>query len=378
MKHLHVVTTIYPYPPRFGTAAEIFHTIKSLSELGIKIFLHCIESKNHESVTDLEQYCEKVFRYLPKRIWTSEKSIPDIVYSAGVSSLLKNLISIEAPILFEGLESCFFLSEPTLKSRYKLVRIDKISSKYYLEKSRGKSKLSKWYYGKEAMKFRKFESVLNHANMILSISPKDYSSFCKRYNTKSYYLPAFHSEKKYSVPEGIGQFCLFHARLDRELNHDSAMFLIKNVFSELTFELFIAGEGAKPELRKAISENANIRLVENLSDDDVMNLVKKSQINLMPAIGTTGMKQFLLHLLFNGRHLIASEKELEGLGFDDLYISAKNPLDWKAKITELMSMPIGEDDFQSRYEKLNLNYNNRFNGNVLSGLILDKVPEKEE
>jgi hypothetical protein len=156
------------------------------------------------------------------------------------------------------------------------------------------------------------------------------------------------------------------------------MFLIKNVFSELPFELFIAGEGAKPELRKAISENANIRLVENLSDDDVMNLVKKSQINLMPAIGTTGMKQFLLHLLFNGRHLIASEKELEGLGFDDLYISAKNPLDWKAKITELMSMPIGEDDFQSRYEKLNLNYNNKFNGNVLSGLILDKVPEKEE
>jgi hypothetical protein len=66
------------------------------------------------------------------------------------------------------------------------------------------------------------------------------------------------------------------------------------------------------------------------------------------------------------------------LGFDDLYISAKTPLDWKAKITELMSMPIGEDDFQSRYEKLNLNYNNRFNGNVLSGLILDKVPEKEE
>jgi hypothetical protein len=378
MKHLHIVTTIYPYPPRFGTAAEIYHTIKSLSELGIKIFLHCVESKNHEPVTELEQYCEKVFMYRPKRIWTSVNAIPDIVYSAGVPLLLKNLISIEAPILFEGLESCFFLGEPTLKSRYKLVRVDKISSKYYLEKSIGKSKLSKWYYEKEAMKFREFESVLNHANMILSISPRDYNNFCKKYNTKSYYLPAFHSEKKYRVPEGTGKFCLFHARLDRQLNHDSAMFLIKHVFSELPFKLLIAGEGAKPELRKTISEHANIKLKEHLNDEEIMDLVKKSQINLMPAIGTTGIKQFLLHLLFNGRHLIASEKELEGLGFDDLYISAKSPIDWKAKISELMSLPIEEPEFLSRYEKLNLNYNNRFNGNILSGLILDKVPEQEE
>ena len=213
--------------------------------------------------------------------------------------------------------------------------------------------------------------------MILTISPKDYQNFASRFKTKCYYLPAFHTEGKYRVPEGSGKFCLYHARLDRQLNHESAVFLVKKVFSELPFRLVIAGDGANVDLRNLISEHSNVKLKENLTEDEIKDLVRKSQINLMPSIGTTGMKQFLLHLLFNGRHLIAAELELEGMGFDGLYISAKNIHDWQVKITKMMSEPMLEEAFQSRYEKLNLHYNNKFNANILYGLILDNVQDSE-
>lgn len=378
MKSIHIVASLYPYPPKFGVASEIFHSIKSLKETGVKVYLHTVHKHPVEQSEQLNSLCEKVFTYHQKRIWTTFNLIPEIVYVSGVSRLIKNLIQIDAPILFEGIESCFFLKEPTLKTRYKIVRLDKITSKYYLEKGRGKSKLHKWFYEEEAKRFKNFEKVLVHANLILTLSPNDYLNYNSKYQNKVFYLPSFHAEKSYRVPEGLGTYCLFHARLDKKINHDSAKFLIQQVFSELPFQLIISGNGANKELRKLISDYPNIELMENLNEEEIRNLVKNSQINCIPAIESTGMKQFLLHQLFNGRHLISSENCLDGLGFDQLYYAAKNPYDWQTKINEFMSKQIDEGEFMKRYIQLNLHYNNRINAEILYGLILQNNANDKE
>ncbi|MFY8020639.1 MAG: hypothetical protein ACOVP1_05555, partial [Bacteroidia bacterium] len=247
-------------------------------------------------------------------------------------------------------------------------------SKYYLEKGRGKSKLHKWFYEQEATRFRSFENVLNQANLILTMSPNDYANYSLKFKQKVHYLPSFHSESTYSVPEGTGHYCLFHAKLDKKINHESAMFLIEHVFNELPFNLIIAGNGAHKALRKTIQDYSNVQLIENLTGDDIRKLVKEAQVNCIPAIRTTGMKHFLLHLFFNGRYIVTSENELEGMGFDGLFESAKNPYEWQTKISELMSRPLQEQEFEARYNQLNLHYNNRFNASVLYSLILEDKP----
>ena len=64
-KHLHIVSFNVPYPPDYGGVIDVFYKIKSLHDLGIKIYLHCFPYGREES-EELNKICEKVY-YYPRR-----------------------------------------------------------------------------------------------------------------------------------------------------------------------------------------------------------------------------------------------------------------------------------------------------------------------
>ena len=84
---LNIVSLDNPFPPNYGGAIDIFYKLKSLSDQGYKIYLHCFYS-NRKPRPELESCCKQVYYYQRKSIIKSMFSlkIPFVVssrYSKG-------------------------------------------------------------------------------------------------------------------------------------------------------------------------------------------------------------------------------------------------------------------------------------------------------
>jgi len=125
-KYLHVISFDIPYPPNYGGVIDVYYKLKALKEAGIKIHLHCFEYSRNKSAK-LNDYCESV-TYYKRNIYKTNLfgKTPYIVASRSTEDLINNLLKDDFPILFEGLHSCYFLSDKRLKKRKKIVRMHNI------------------------------------------------------------------------------------------------------------------------------------------------------------------------------------------------------------------------------------------------------------
>src|SRR5687768_14831458 len=119
---LHIISLDVPFPPDYGGMVDVFYKVKNLHEAGVKIYLHCFEYGRGEP-KQLEDYCEEVFYYKRKTgIKGISLRLPYMMYSRRDEALLNNLKRIDAPILFEGVHTAYYLSHPLLEGRFKLMR----------------------------------------------------------------------------------------------------------------------------------------------------------------------------------------------------------------------------------------------------------------
>jgi hypothetical protein len=160
-----------PYPPDYGGVMDVFYKIKTLHDYGVKIKLHCFEYGRKESGV-LNQLCEDVFYYKREhsfRDFTS--STPYIVKTRKSSELLKNLSADDAPILFEGLHTCYYLDHEELKDRVKGVRMHNVEWDYYRQLGKNESGMfRRFYFFTESIKLKNFEKILSYADHLLPIS----------------------------------------------------------------------------------------------------------------------------------------------------------------------------------------------------------------
>ncbi|KAB2871886.1 MAG: hypothetical protein F9K37_02050 [Bacteroidales bacterium] len=145
-KQLHVISFDNPFPPNYGGVIDVYYKLKALFEAGIEINLHVFEYGRERSV-ELEQICSKV-TYYPRRTFVNPfvGALPYIVSTRNDATLLQNLLKDEAPILFEGLHSCYFLGEPLLANRIKIVRMHNIEHDYYRKLEEVESNFFKKYF----------------------------------------------------------------------------------------------------------------------------------------------------------------------------------------------------------------------------------------
>ena len=130
-RHLHVISFDIPVPVNYGGAIDVFYKLKAFRDAGVKIHLHCFEY-DRQPAPLLNTLCEDVFYYRRdisrSRLFSLK---PFIVATRASQALLINLLKDDHPILFEGLHSCFFLSDTRLKNRTKVVRTHNIEHDYY-------------------------------------------------------------------------------------------------------------------------------------------------------------------------------------------------------------------------------------------------------
>jgi len=368
-KHLHIISFDVPYPANYGGVIDVFYKLKALHSEGIKIHLHCFEYGRAEALS-LEGICEKVYYYkrkMDKQLLFS--SLPFVVITRSSEKLMENLLRDTYPILFEGLHSCFHLNDDRLKGRIKIVRTHNIEHDYYknLQKVE-KSVFKKIYFKTEGKKLERFEKILKKADYIAAISPADAKELSTRYKNV-HHITAFHPNEEVKIKEGVGKFCLYHGNLEVGENNEAALYLVNQVFSKIKIPLIIAGRKPSKVLIEAVSNHPHISIKANINTQDIDELIKTAQINVLPTFQATGIKLKLLAALFTGRHCVVNSPMVANTGLEKLCSIQDSPEAMTTEITRLFESPFDMQEKQRREAVLIDNFSNDINVKKLVALI---------
>jgi hypothetical protein len=368
-KHLHIISFDVPYPANYGGVIDVYYKLKALHNEGIKIHLHCFEYGRAEALT-LESMCEKVYYY--KRNMSKQllfNALPFVVVTRSSDKLIENLLRDKHPILFEGLHSCFHLNDERLVNRIKIVRTHNIEHDYYKNlENVEKSFFRKVYFRMEAKKLERFEKVLSKADHIAAISVSDTKQLSERYNNV-HHITAFHPNEEVKIKEGSGTFCLYHGNLEVGENNEAALFLVNQVFSQIRIPLIIAGRKPSQDLINAASLYRHIEIKANINTNEIDELIKDAQINVLPTFQATGIKLKLLAALFNGRHCVVNSPMVVNTGLEGLCSIKDNAEEMADEIKKLFEQPFDMSEKQKRENILLENFSNGKNVKKLVALF---------
>jgi len=348
-KHLHIVSFDIPVPVNYGGVIDVFYKLKHLSAKGIKIHLHCFRYGGRKPADILNKYCQEVHYYSRKSLaHLITGNIPYIVNSRKDDLLIENLLKDDYPVLFEGLHSCFYLTDPGLSGRKKIVRTHNIEHDYYSSLAKTeKNYFRKLYFLNEARLLRDFEDKLEHADMLAVISQNDYNYFSEKFSNV-YIVSAFHPNETLDILPGKGDYVLYHGSLEVNENHHAAMYLVKEVFSNLPFRLIIAGNKPKRELLQAVENTENIEIRSGLSVEQIHQLVREAHINILPTFQVSGIKLKLLLALYQGRHCLVNTPMVIDTGLEELCHIADTPEEMQQSLIRLMGLALDESEIQNR------------------------------
>jgi len=358
---IQLVALNIPYPPDYGGMIDIFYKVKTLSECGVSVYLHCFEYDRPRTV-ELEKYCVKVFYYPRKKGFRYHLSTkPYIVVTRVNDELLNNLSTNNAPILFEGLHTCSYLNNPLLASHLRLVRTHNVEHEYYLNLYRAERNLfKKIFFRIEACKLRGYEKALKNASHLLCISPNDNYYFDRKYG-HSHFIPAFHPFNEIKSKVGRGKYILFHGNLSVSENIQAVEYLLATVFSKITLPVVIAGKNPSVRLVQKISSYPHIQLVSNPEHEQMETLIKEAQISLLPTFQDTGLKLKLLASLFSGRFCIANAPMIHKTGLEHLCQQANTPTEMIDAINKLFDQDFTSEEIERRKLILEDAFSNRRN-----------------
>lgn len=371
---LHIISFDVPLPANYGGVIDVFFKLKNLSEQGVEIYLHCFEY-GRAHATELEKLCKKVWYYPRKTGWAGLSLLhPYMQYSRRDKHLLSNLLSINAPILFEGVHSCYLLNHPDLQHRKKIVRNHNIEQEYFALLMKQESNFfKKTYYRIESLLLKKAENRLNAANYLVPISETDAQFFQALYPEKRIeYISGFHPYNEIVSNVGRGDFCLYHGNLAHPENIEAASYLLQHVFNDMDVRLVVAGRNPHPQIIALCNKNPNVSLIPNPDDTTMSNLIATAQIHVLPTFQASGLKLKLLYSLFAGRFVLVNQTMLNGTNLKDVCIIADDTAtDFKQKIRLWMKAEFNEHEIVNRKNTLQKNYNNVTNASKIINIMQD-------
>ncbi len=368
-KHLHIISFDVPYPANYGGVIDVYFKAKALSDKGVKIHLHCFEYGRKRNA-ELDKQFYRVYYY--KRDVSKKhlfKNIPYIVSTRHSEELVRNLLKDNYPILMEGLHTSALLKDNRLKGRFRIVRTHNIEHEYYQNLARVENDVfKKYYFYNEAGKLRRYEKVLENANLLLTISKNDEHYFSKRFSHVDF-IPAFHPHKEIRSLTGKGDYVLYHGNLSVAENNNAVKILLQQVFPGLGIPLKIAGLNPSRQLRNLVSQYHGVELIANPDDNAMDELIRNAHVNIAITEQATGLKLKLLNTLYNGRFCIVNDKMLSGSKLDELCVVANNAADVRRELLRLFRLEFTGSHIEERREKLGLLYNNGNNVDRLIDLI---------
>ena len=368
-KKIHIISFDNPFPPNYGGVIDVYYKLQALAEAGVDITLHVFEY-GREPNEILNKWCKEVHYYARRKFVNPFiGTLPYIVTTRNDEQLLTNLLVDDAPILFEGLHSCFYLNDTRLAHRKRLVRMHNIEHEYYRKLEEVENNFfKKYFFSKEAERLQRYESVLQYADVILGISPNDCNYLSQRYEGVKL-LPAFHANSVVTCQVGQGNFAFYHGNLSVGENDEAAKFLVREVFSKINVPLTIAGNKPSAQLKAMVDEYAHITLLENATTERITELTQQAHINVLPTFQNTGIKLKLINVLYQGRWVVANDMMVANTGLDELCEVANTASEMASQIARLMQKEFTTIDIDRRKKVLLNSFNNTSNIQCLISCI---------
>ncbi len=377
-KNLHIVAFDVPYPPNYGGIIDVFYKLKSLHELGIQISFHCYYYGGHNPPTQvLEKFCHKIYYYKRKKHIGKivMNKLPFIVASRNSKNLLKNLQSDNHPILFDGLQTCFFVNHPELTNRKKFVRAHNVEHDYYIGLAKWETNtLKKTFFKWEANKLKRFEQILNQVDGIFSIAQMDVPHF-NQYAPTSHIPPFFDQKTKVWDGELFEQekFCLFQGNLSVPENKEAVQFILSRIAPKITSKIMIAGKDPDEELVTKIADLSHVELIQNPSQKTMDELIETAQVNILFTFQQTGIKLKLLHAIESGKHVLINTFMDDSGIFKDLCQIADRPSEIIEQIDTLMKTDFTKALHTNRLSKFRTYFDNKANAQKVVNVIFENT-----
>ena len=370
ISHIHIIAFDLPYPPEYGGATDIYHKIRSLYDLGVKITVHVFLYKGKMPAPALEALTEKTHYYYRRRFvnpfWGSK---PYVVTTRNSEKLMRNLLLDDYPILFEGLHTTAYLGRPELKDRTMVVRAHNVEHNYYRALGEAERRwIKQKFFFLEAKRLQNYEPILKQAHAITAISPMETAYFQKTYGN-THYIPAFHSNSKVMSLPGKGDYVLYHGNLSIPENDRAAIYLVNEVFPLLSQPCIVAGSNPSQMLQNAAAKYPHIQIKANLTAEEIFDLVRNAHVNTLVTFQSTGIKLKLLNALYRGRHLVANTPMVEETQLESLCQVSDDPKIMAHVIKQCFLETFDESNIQDRENKLAYTFNNAENAKKLMALF---------
>jgi hypothetical protein len=350
---------------------DIYYRLVALSKLGIEIHLHCFEYGRAHS-PELESLCATVHYYKRHRgFFYFLSALPFIVVTRKSKELLNNLVNNPFPILFEGLHSTFYLNHKQLTHRKKYIRAHNVESMYYKHLALLEQNIfKKIFFFSEALKLRFYEKRFRKADAIFSISSLEQEYFKKRFRRAIFLAPS-HPYSGVTILPGKGSYVLYHADLSVSENDRMAKYLIKEIFTKISYPCVVAGKSPSKDLMELAGRTENVQVLANLSTADMQQLLQHAHVHVLLVKQAIGMKLKLLMSLFSGRFCLTNRMITRGTVLEKLCICAETPRETILQIELCMQRPFTAKMIEERKALLEFYFNNEQNARLLDEVIFE-------
>jgi Glycosyltransferase Family 4 len=378
--NLHIVSFDIPYPANYGGVIVIYHQIKALHALGVKVILHCYEYGDRHPQPALAAYCHEVYYYPRSRsLWYQLHPLPFIMRTRMSSALLKRLKADNYPILFEGMHTAGLVWHKRLMGRPKIVRMHNVEWQYYESMSSLSEDLpEKIYAFVESIKLQRIEpKVVLHADEIICISTED-AAYYRDMKANTHYIPALHPNAFVESGLGRGEYVLFHGKLSVADNEQAAMWLIKEVFANVNVPFIVAGLKPSWRLREMVERYDHIQLIADPGEEEMNNLIRGAHINVLVSFQRAGMKLKLINSLFRGRFCLVNQRMVSGTGLDSLCLVRNSAAAMRQTVEAMINAPFTQRHIDERRNLLETAYSNVENTQKLLKILqhYDKTAEQ--
>ncbi|WP_133531957.1 hypothetical protein [Flavobacterium dankookense] len=333
-KPIHIISFDNPFPPDFGGVIDVFFKVKALHEIGFTIYLHCFYQDRNVVSDELKAITQRVFLYKKNRNpFFLFSKFPFPVVCRFRDELTRNIATIDAPILFEGLHTTMILQKTNLANK-KFLRLHNIESNFYAGMSKNETNyFKKIAYHFASKKFIEYQKTIPNFDHTFSLSCFE-NDIVKSMTDSVSYIPVFHGNSIKNI-DGFGKYALYHGDLRLADNKKAAKFLIK-VFKNIPdYQLIIASSNGKKLVEKKSKNQSNVTFFELQNDAQLNNLFLNAHINVMLSFQKSGTKLKVINALFKSRFCLINHNMVDDEQVLNLCELANSKEEFISKINQL-------------------------------------------
>lgn len=321
---LHIVAFDYPFPPSYGGLIDVYYKIIALDRAGLHIHLHAFYEGEPPHVPDeLKARLKTLYLYprSKKKQWYKMfYRLPFGVETRTDSRLLANLIEVEAPIFFEGLQTAYYAYHPALKNRAKYLRLHNLESNYYEGSAQSIPSLFKrWIYQLEAWKYKGMEEDFSLFDRVYTLSISEGLTVVRR-KGRATFVPPFTGFDKVADLSQFGEGVIYYGDLRLPDNQRAALHLI-DLMAPITETTFTILADECPEaIQVALAAYPHMQFKQVIGIAALKQEWAKAHVHLLWSFQQSGTKLKALNALFCGRHVVMNthlvdDPALRGLGY---------------------------------------------------------------